>query len=1108
MFIHNTEAKLGMTAQEKILHLVTSKAPAVVSIFAFVLSVLGACTILAWHFPDLFGRYHTTPILTAYNTAICLGISGLAIFTLLYQHLWLTKLFALVILSLSVLSLLELLGSASFTINFWFIDNSKAKGVSGLMSPTTAICLVLMSSSLFLLSSLRNTFIIPLVFLNVTSLTIALIAILGHGAGIVPAFVWLGIKMAIQTAVAISLFSLATIILIHRVALDVFSQLNFFNRIVTGFGFMSILVIAIGSVAFMQIHTVSAITHKLYESPIQINNAAFRIKSDINLINRQLKNFAIQPELAANHKIPEELDRAEFNIHQDLAFIQKIEPKLTGEVDELSRGFIIWKQFVLESCATLARNDIQTFSERTVLDGQQQLQAFESTLERISFQAQQQTTELNDAIQNTENDAKKLVVVIVIGFLIIGITVASLIIRSLTIQLEKIRDAMLALSLENLEKPIPFLDHPNEIGDMARTLKVFHENINARKELETRLLKVIESMPNGIIMVNYLGVIEIVNAQAEKIFGYDRDELIGHTIEKLIPQHIAQTHPYYRADFFQNPSPRIMGAGRELFGLHRNGSEIPIEIGLAPVESKDGIKVLASIVDITERRNATLALNESRERLELTTRINQIGVWEYIADEGKLIWNDAMFEIYGRNKDFFTNDYAAWRQCVHPDDVKEVEKSFNESIATLSPFLSKFRIIQPDGTIRHVNVKAKVERQAGTQKLRMLGTNIDSTREEMALARIHNLEALRSAIIEFSDDAIISKTPTGIITSWNLGAKNMFGYSAEEAIGKSITDLLFPPNLAYEEDMLLAKVHAGIEIKHFETLRKCKNGELITVSLTLSPIKDPLGNIVGISAIKRDISAAIRAANMLSSRKIELEKINDELQRSNKELETFAYVASHDLKSPLRGIAQLSSWIEEDLASGEHEAVRGHTELLRNRIKRMEKLLDDLLLFYRAGKAEGELTKVDMNLMVNEIFEIQNNKPGLRLAIANLLPTLDTFNTPLELVIRNFLSNAIKHHDKQEGEIQVSSRFIDNQFVEFSICDDGPGIPEQFHQRIFGMFQTLKPRDELEGSGMGLALIKKIVEGYGGRVSLKSEGRGTCFNFSWPLVIRKRQEND
>ncbi|RYZ88116.1 MAG: ATP-binding protein, partial [Moraxellaceae bacterium] len=128
--------------------------------------------------------------------------------------------------------------------------------------------------------------------------------------------------------------------------------------------------------------------------------------------------------------------------------------------------------------------------------------------------------------------------------------------------------------------------------------------------------------------------------------------------------------------------------------------------------------------------------------------------------------------------------------------------------------------------------------------------------------------------------------------------------------------------------------------------------------------------------------------------------------------------------------------------------------------------------------------------------------------LVDTLPTLKTLSTPFELVIRNLFSNAIKHHDKDEGIIKISSRLLNDDYIEFTVCDDGPGIPEKFHNRIFGMFQTLKPRDELEGSGMGLALIKKIVETYGGCITLKSSGRGSCFSFSWPLTIHRRQEND
>jgi PAS domain S-box-containing protein len=466
-----------------------------------------------------------------------------------------------------------------------------------------------------------------------------------------------------------------------------------------------------------------------------------------------------------------------------------------------------------------------------------------------------------------------------------------------------------------------------------------------------------------------------------------------------------------------------------------------------------------------------------------------------------------MFEIYGRKKEFFTANYNAWKQCVHPNDLASTEKLLQDSLTNLTPFITKFRIIQPDGTLKHIHAKAKVERTSDN-KIRLLGTNIDITREEVALAQLHNTEALRSAIVEFSEDAIISKTPAGIVTSWNSGATNMFGYTAEEVVGKPIRDLLFPADLVDQEEMLLAQVRAGMVIKHFETVRLRKDGSLINVSITLSPIKDAHGDIVGISAINRDITETIKTAKVLLARQQDLERINQELARSNKELETFAYVASHDLKSPLRGIAQLSSWIEEDLDAKDYEEVSGHTSLLRNRIQRMEKLLDDLLIFYRAGKSEGTLSQLDMNEMLRDIFDIQNHKPGLQLELKNILPTITTLSTPLEQVIRNLLSNAIKHHDRDQGVIQVSFRLVDEHFYEFTICDDGPGIPQQFHQRVFGMFQTLKPRDEMEGSGMGLALVKKIVESYGGKIHLKSEGRGSCFIFTWPINIRRSESRD
>ncbi len=1077
---------------------------------ASLLFAIGALVLFLWHNPTALAATYPKAVVMAYNTAVCVILLSVSLFALVHEKQQIIKICAATIFLISGLTFIESFFGFSVGVHYWFTQTLTTLPPSpGLMSPVTASCLLLASTSLQLMNMAtgKNNLIITTIFLNFIVVTIATISLLGYGIGLIPAFGWLGIKMAPHTAIGLIIFSATLIFNIYRHAINTFNRLKFFYRVITGFGFMALLVIAIGSAALTQINTVSSITQELYQNPLQVNNAALRIKTEINAINRALKNIAINPTMYPNQKIPNDIKIAKSSIIQNIVFIRKNEPSMIANINDFETGFSDWEKFVLASCELLEIKDYIKFEQRTLYSSQEQIGKLETILERISLHAQMRMAELNTLATNTKNDAKNLIYIIVTIFLVAGLLVSVLITRSLTSQLQKIRQFMLNIADEKLGQPIPFLDHPQEIGDMARTLEKFEENILTRLQLEKRLRQVIEATPNGIIMINTSGTIEIVNAQAEQIFGYDRSELLGKPIAQLIPTTIAQNPAYNNETFFTNPSSEAiktigkMGAGHELFGLRQDGSEFPLEIGLAPIETDDGMKVLAAIVDITERKHIAAALNSSRELLELTTRINQIGVWEYKLENNQLIWNEAMFDIYGRNKEFFTADYNAWKQCVHPDDIVNTEKLFEESIRTLTPYLSKFRIILPDGSIKHIHAKAKVERIIDNHQLRILGTNIDITREQMAYEKVHNLEALRSAIVEFSEDGIISKTPYGIITSWNTGATNMFGYTADEAIGHSISDLLFPEDRREEEQLLLSDVRSEIVVQHFETIHRCKDGRLLNVSITLSPIKDTAGNIVGISAIKRDITEAIKSRELLAKRQHELEKSNQELDRSNKELETFAYVASHDLKSPLRGITQLSSWIDEDLVKKEYAAVDKHTQMLRNRIQRMEKLLDDLLIFYRAGKGEGTQSTIHLSQMAKEIFEIQNTNAGLHLETTANLPTFATLSTPFEQVLRNLFSNAIKHHDREMGLIRLSYRELNEYFYEFTVCDDGPGIPEKFQQRIFGMFQTLKPRDELEGSGMGLALIKKIVENYGGQITLVSTGRGCCFSFSWPKTM-------
>lgn len=230
-----------------------------------------------------------------------------------------------------------------------------------------------------------------------------------------------------------------------------------------------------------------------------------------------------------------------------------------------------------------------------------------------------------------------------------------------------------------------------------------------------------------------------------------------------------------------------------------------------------------------------------------------------------------------------------------------------------------------------------------------------------------------------------------------------------------------------------------------------------------------------------------------------------ELRRTNAELEQFAYVASHDLKAPLRGIANLAVWIEEDLGNRITDETKKHLDLLKNRVDRLSALLEDLLQYSRAGRQKAETHNVDLSVDLPEIFRLVAGTDNFTLEIVSPLPSLETAAAPLEQIFRNLISNAIKHHDIGNGVIRIDCARLGDHF-EFTVTDDGPGIDPEYQERIFGMFQTIRARDEVEGSGVGLSIAKKLVESVGCKIwvdSNPSSTRGASIHFTWPLYWPK-----
>jgi signal transduction histidine kinase len=312
-----------------------------------------------------------------------------------------------------------------------------------------------------------------------------------------------------------------------------------------------------------------------------------------------------------------------------------------------------------------------------------------------------------------------------------------------------------------------------------------------------------------------------------------------------------------------------------------------------------------------------------------------------------------------------------------------------------------------------------------------------------------------------------------------------------------------------------------------EGWRVRKDGSKFWANVIITALYNRDGTLIGFGKVTRDLTgrreaevqarklAAEEAAHAEAARRAdELAAALDESNRAReaadravaetmeayRELDQFAYAASHDLKAPLRGVANIAQWIEEDLGSQLNAQTGEHIRLLLGRVHRMEALIDGILAYSRAGRTPRQPETVDTGKLVHSIIDLLSPPDSAKIEIAPGMPEITTERLPLEQVLMNLISNAIKHGhtDRPAVAIRVAARDV-GEVIEFTVTDDGPGIAPEYHERVWEIFQTLASRDKVEGTGVGLALVKKIVERRGGRVSLESEpGRGATFRVLWP----------
>jgi hypothetical protein len=358
---------------------------------------------------------------------------------------------------------------------------------------------------------------------------------------------------------------------------------------------------------------------------------------------------------------------------------------------------------------------------------------------------------------------------------------------------------------------------------------------------------------------------------------------------------------------------------------------------------------------------------------------------------------------------------------------------------------------------------------------------------------IETQRQLLASIVEFSDDAIISKDLNGIVTSWNNGAHRIFGYSAEEMIGKPIS-VLAATDRADEMPNILQEIKRGKRIEHYETVRRTKDERLIMISLTVSPLHDVEGRVVGASKIARDITERKMAEE-------ELARQADLLARSNADLQQFAFVTSHDLQEPLRTISGMSELIKRRAAGKLDEQENELLDYVIRAADRMETLIRDLLTYSKTVNPEGR-PRVQAKAAVE--WACNNLQQSIAEGAASIqvddLPLVNLDMISLVQIFQNLLSNALKYRGAEPPKIRISAAPQNAEWV-FSVVDNGIGIAPRHHERIFGLFTRLHG-DRYSGTGVGLALTKKLVERYDGRIWVESElGKGATFKFSLPREL-------
>jgi len=625
----------------------------------------------------------------------------------------------------------------------------------------------------------------------------------------------------------------------------------------------------------------------------------------------------------------------------------------------------------------------------------------------------------------------------------------------------------------------------------------------------------LSSIGDAVITTDVQGMVTYLNPVAESITGWISAEARGEPLERvfrIVNEYTRQT--------IDNPIGKVLQTGK-IIGLanhtvliDKNGRVIPIEDSAAPIRDARGNVVGAVMVfhDVSDRRRVEDALRASEERLRAT--FDQAAVGIVVADlNGRFLEANPRFcDILGYSFDELRQ--FTFTQIVHPEDLSGTLAQTRALHAGETPHcVFENRYIRKDGATVWGRTTLALLREGGGEAQRIIGVVEDITDRkdtEQALrdsqAQAQEIRSGLAAIVESSDDAIISKTLEGVITTWNHGAERIFGYTADEVIGKPVT-LLIPPNQIDEEPAILQKLRCGERIDHYETVRMRKDGTLLDVSLTVSPVKDLNGTIIGASKIARDTTQRKRTEAALRDEIAIRERAEAALREADRRKDEFLALLAHELRNPLAPIRYALAGNRN--AGRTSEQRKRAEEIVERQVTHMSRLLDDLLDISRISRGTLELKTNPTELALAVRTAIETARPfldakhhTLSLDLPKATVRLEADPVRLAQAFSNLLINAAKYTDPG-GHIRLRAAHEGHEVV-VTVRDNGIGISADMMPRLFTLFsqaQTALGRAE-GGLGIGLSLVRGVVTLHGGSVEARSDGPGAGSEFIVRLPIR------